>query len=93
MSAATTERLPLVRLVDGGCTAVLEIPLESASELVTEDALVGLVRERGVLIDRAVDDAIRALASRHLRRVAGESAEVAGTKSQTHPCKRCKRNG
>ena len=85
MSAATTERLPLVRLVDGGCTAVLEIPLESASELVTEDALVGLVRERGVLIDRAVDDAIRALATRHLRRVAGDSAEVAGTKSQTHP--------
>ncbi len=81
MPAAAIEQLPLVRLHEGGCAAVLEIPMESACELVTEDALVGLVRERGVLIDRAVDAAVRALATRHARRVAGESAEETGPTS------------
>ena len=75
MPAAAIEQLPLVRLSDGGCAATLEIPKESACELVTEDALVGLVRERGVLIDRAVDAAIRALATRHASRVASSSAD------------------
>ncbi len=76
---AVIEQLPLVRLSDGGCTATLEIPQASACELVTEDALVGLVRERGVFIDRAVDAAIRALATRHTSRVASLSADAPAT--------------
>lgn len=75
---ATAERLPVVRLLEAGAVASLEIPLESADELTTHEALAGLVRERGVLVDRAVDDAIHTLADEHLaRRRAAAAGEVA----------------
>jgi hypothetical protein len=69
-NSIATERLPIVRLLEGGALATLEIPFESASEVVTHEALVALVRERGVLVDRAVDDAVRALADMHAARLA-----------------------
>ncbi len=76
MPEIATERLPFVRLLDNGRKAVLEIPSNSAPELVTEDALLGLVRERGVLVDRAVEQAIRALAARHKSRPAGDATDI-----------------
>ncbi|MFM7053078.1 MAG: DUF342 domain-containing protein [Planctomycetota bacterium] len=79
MADTATERLPLVRLLDGGREAVLEVPFEAAPELTTPDALVGLVRERGVLLDRSVDEAVRALAAQHASRAAGDAADVVGT--------------
>jgi uncharacterized protein (DUF342 family) len=78
MEATTTERLPFVRIVENGRRAVLEIPSNSAGELVTEDALLGLVRERGVAIDASVDGRVRALAARHLARAPGDMADVEG---------------
>ncbi len=78
MSDTPTERLPFIRLLDNGRKAVLEIPSNSAPELVTEDALMGLVRERGVLVDRAVDEAVRQLAVRHKSREAGDASDIQG---------------
>ena len=78
MEATSTERLPFVRIVENGRRAVLEIPSNSAGELVTEDALLGLVRERGVAIDASVDGRVRALAARHLARAPGDMADVEG---------------
>jgi len=78
MEATTTERLPFVRIVENGRRAVLEIPSNSAGELVTEDALLGLVRERGVAIDAGVDGRVRALAARHLARAPGDMSDVEG---------------
>lgn len=75
-NATATERLPIVRLLDGAREAVLEIPLEAAAELVTADALLGLARERGLLVDHAVDAAIRALAARHAARRAGDDGDA-----------------
>lgn len=71
------EQLPIVRLPEGGRIASLEIPLEAADDVVTADALAALVRERGVLVDREVDDAVRALAATHAARKAAYAAAVA----------------
>ncbi|MFM7260628.1 MAG: hypothetical protein ACKO3W_08495, partial [bacterium] len=67
-NTVASERLPLVRLLEGGAIASLEIPLDAADELTTHDSLAALVRERGVLVDRAVDDAVHALAEQHAAR-------------------------
>ncbi len=72
MSEPITERLPIVRIVDDGRRAIMELPFEAAPELGTEAALMSLARERGVLVDRAVSEAIRLLAARHASRAAGE---------------------
>lgn len=73
-----TERLPFVRIHENGRRAVLEIPSGAAAELVTEDALLGLVRERGVSVDAEVDARVRALAARHLARAEGDASDVEG---------------
>ena len=78
MPDIATERMPFIRILDNGRRAVLEIPSNSAKELVTEDALLGLVRERGVFVDRAVDEAVRALAVRNMSRGAGDATDVDG---------------
>lgn len=72
---AAAERMPLVRFLDGGREAVVEIPLEAASEVVSAEALLALARGRGVLVDHAVDEAVRALAARHAARAAEPDAE------------------
>jgi len=82
MPDTATERLPFVRLLDNGREAVLEIPSEAAPEITTPDALIGLVRERGVLLDRSVDEAVRSLAAQHASRAAGDAADISGTVSR-----------
>ena len=76
MPDTMTERLPLVRLLDGSREAVLEIPYGSAPELTTPEALLALVRERGVLLDAGVDEAVRALVARHESREEGDASDV-----------------
>lgn len=78
METTATERLPFVRILDNGRKAVLEIPSSAAAELASDDALLGLVRERGVAVDAAVDARVRALAARHRSRAAGDMADVEG---------------
>lgn len=78
MDASTTERLPFVRILDNGRRAVLEIPSSAAAELASDDALLGLVRERGVAVDAAVDACVRALGARNRARAAGDMADVEG---------------
>ncbi len=85
MPDIATERMPFIRILDNGRRAVLEIPSNSAKELVTEDALLGLVRERGVLVDRAVDEAVRALAVRNMSRGAGDATDVDGAIAEWIP--------
>ena len=63
MEATTTERLRFVRIVENGRRAVLEIPSNSAGELVTEDVLLGLVRDRGVAIEASHSDREEGLAN------------------------------
>lgn len=74
MSTAITEHLPVVRLPEGGAIAVLEIPADAADEITTPEALIGLVRERGVLLDREVETAIRALVDEYISRKAADPA-------------------
>ena len=57
---------------------VLEIPSSAAADLVSDDALIGVVRERGVALDAEVDAKVRALAARHRGRVEGDMADVEG---------------
>jgi hypothetical protein len=78
MEHTTTERLPFVRIVENGRRAVLEIPSNSAGELATEGALLGLVRERGVAVDAGVEQRVRALAARHRGRAEGDFSDVEG---------------
>jgi len=85
MDATLTERLPFVRILDNGRQAVLEIPSNAAAELVTDDALLGLVRERGVAIDASVDARVRELAARHRNRAEGDMADVEGVIAQSTP--------
>lgn len=85
MDATLTERLPFVRILDNGRQAVLEIPSNAATELVTDDALLGLVRERGVAIDASVDARVRELAARHRNRAEGDMADVDGVIAQSTP--------
>jgi uncharacterized protein (DUF342 family) len=68
MSTAITEHLPVVRLPEGAAVAVLDIPPDAADEITTREALTSLVRERGVLLDHAVEAAIHALAEQHMAR-------------------------
>lgn len=76
MSEPIIERLPVVRIVDDGRRAIMELPFEAAPELGTEAALMSLARERGVIVDRAVNEAIRLLAARHTSRAAGDVGVV-----------------
>ncbi len=85
MDATLTERLPFVRILDNGRQAVLEIPSNAAAELVTDDALLGLVRERGVAIDASVDARVRELAARNRARAEGDMADVEGVIAQWTP--------
>jgi len=85
MDATLTERLPFVRILDNGRQAVLEIPSNAAAELVTDDALLGLVRERGVAIDASVDARVRELAARNRTRAEGDMADVEGVIAQWTP--------
>ena len=78
MEHTTTERLPFVRIVENGRRAVLEIPSNSAGELATEGALLGLVRERGVAVDTGVEQRVGALAARHRGRAEGDFSDVEG---------------
>ncbi len=78
MEHTTTERLPFVRIVENGRRAVLEIPSNSAGELATEGALLGLVRERGVAVDAGVEERVCALAARHRGRAEGDFSDVEG---------------
>lgn len=77
-TATTTERLPSVRLLDNGRRAVLEIPANAAAELTGDDALLGLVRERGVAVDAAVAARVRELAARHRARAEGDMTDIDG---------------
>jgi len=85
MEPNTTERLPFVRVLDNGRRALLEIPSGSAGELASEDALLGLVRERGIAIDATVDAAVRALAARHAARAPGDMSDIEGVISEWTP--------
>ena len=85
MDATLTERLPFVRILDNGRQAVLEIPSNAAAELVTDDALLGLVRERGVAIDASVDARVRELSARNRARSEGDMADVEGVIAQWTP--------
>ena len=84
-TATSTERLPFVRILDNGRRAVLEIPFGSAPELAADEALLGLVRERGVAIDASVDARVRALAVRHRARAEGDAGDVEGVVAEWTP--------
>lgn len=76
MPDTMTERLPLVRIVEGGREAILEIPFGAAAELTTPEALLSAVRERGVLLDAGVDAAVHELSSRHAAREEGDATDL-----------------
>jgi hypothetical protein len=84
-TATSTERLPFVRILDNGRRAVLEIPFGSAPELAADEALLGLVRERGVAIDASVDARVRALAVRHRARAEGDAGDVESVVAEWTP--------
>lgn len=84
-TGAATERLPFVRIHENGRRAVLEIPFGAAGELVGEDALLDLVRERGVAVDASVDARVRALAARHAGRAAGDASDIDGAIAEWTP--------
>jgi uncharacterized protein (DUF342 family) len=85
MQIAATERLPLVRVLDNGRRAVLEIPPGAAAELAAVDALLGLARERGVLVDAPLESRVRALLQAHLSRAEGDMSDIEGVIAEWTP--------
>lgn len=76
MPDTATEQLPVVRIVDGASRAELSVPASSAPELVTDEALLSLARERGILVTRQVDASIRAVAAEAAARAPAADGEA-----------------
>ncbi|MSR41092.1 MAG: DUF342 domain-containing protein [Phycisphaerales bacterium] len=56
------EQLPLLRVSEGGRRATLEILAGTSAEVAQSDALLGLARERGLVVDQKLAIALRAAA-------------------------------